>query len=75
MAVALKTENSDMFEIDFHDLERGLVESAGGCVRRVVMLMKYFRDTKGGIFNKLWSYLIKVRRKNENRFNFSLRRL
>ena len=60
MAIALKKENSDMFEIDFHDLERGLVESVGGCVRRVIMLMKYFRDMKGGPFKKLWSYLLKV---------------
>ena len=60
MAIALNKTSSDMFEIDFHDVERGLLRSVGGCVYKVIMLMKYFRDTKGGTLQKLWSHLIKV---------------
>ena len=60
MAIALNKTSSDMFEIDFHDLERGLLSSVGGCVYKVIKLMKYFRDTKGGTLKKLWSHLIKV---------------
>ena len=60
MAIALNKTSSDMFEIDFHDVERGLLRSVGGCVYKVIMLMKYFRDTKGGTLTKLKSHLIKV---------------
>ena len=60
MAIALNKASSDMFEIDFHDMERGLLRSVGGSVYKVIMLMKYFRDTKGGTLTKLWSHLIKV---------------
>ena len=60
MAIALSKASSDMFEIDFHDLERGLLASVGGCVYKVIKLMKYFRDTKGGTLTKLKSHLIKV---------------
>ena len=60
MAIALNKASEDMFEIDFHDLERGLLASVGGCVYKVIKLMKYFRDTKGGTLTKLKSHLIKV---------------
>ena len=60
MAIALNKASEDMFEIDFHDVERGLLHRVGGCVYKVIKLMKYFRDTKGGTITKLWSHLIKV---------------
>ena len=66
MAIALKKASSDMFEIDFHDVERGLLRSVGGCVYKVIMLMKYFRDTKGGTLTKLKSHLIKVMKNTLN---------
>ena len=60
MAIALNKASEDMFEIDFHDVERGLLHRVGGCVYKVIKLMKYFRDTKGGTLTKLKSHLIKV---------------
>ena len=67
MAIALNKASPDMFEIDFHDLERGLLKSVGGCVKKVIMLMKYFRDNKGGTFSRLWSHLLKVKIRSKNR--------
>ena len=64
MAIALNTNSCEMFEVDFHDLERALLARVGGCVKKVIMLMKYYRDTKGGTLTKLWSYLLKVLMKN-----------
>jgi hypothetical protein len=60
MAIALQNASSDRFEIDFHDIERGLLNKSGGCVYKVIKLMKYLRDTKGGNIAKLWSHLLKV---------------
>ena len=61
MLIALKNASSDSFEVDFHDIERGLLEKSGGCVYKVIKLIKYLRDTKGGTMTKLWSHLLKVR--------------
>ena len=60
MAIALKNASSESFEVDFHDIERGLLEKSGGCVYNVIKLIKYLRDTKGGTISKLWSHLLKV---------------
>ena len=61
MAIALKNASVDMFEVDFHDIERGMLTRVGGCVYKVIKLIKYLRDTKGGTMTKLWSHLLKVR--------------
>ena len=60
MAVALNKADKDSFEVHFPQLERGLLSRTGGCVRKVVMLIKYLRDITGGTVNKLWSHLLKV---------------
>ena len=64
MAIALKNASSDMFEVDFHDVERGILKSTaddtGTCIYKVIMLIKYLRDQKGGTMSKLWSHLLKV---------------
>ena len=61
MAIALKNADRDLFEIDFHDMERQILKFAGGCVYKVVMLIKFLRDIKEGTMSHLWSHLIKVR--------------
>ena len=61
MAIALKNASVDMFEVDFHDVERGMLANVSGCVYKVIKLIKYLRDTKGGTMTKLWSHLLKVR--------------
>ena len=60
MAIALKNASVDMFEVDFHDVERGMLANVSGCVYKVIKLIKYLRDIKGGTINKLWSHLLKV---------------
>ena len=60
MAIALKPADKDLFEIDFHDMEKEILKFAGGCVYKVVMLIKFLRDIKGGTISQLWSHLIKV---------------
>ena len=60
MAIALQNASSDRFEIDFHDIERGILNKSGGRVYKVIKMMKYLRDTKGGNIAKLWSHLLKV---------------
>ena len=60
MAIALHKADQEMFEIDFHDLERRILYKKG-CAKKVVKLLKYMRDAKGGSFFKLWSHLLKVR--------------
>ena len=57
---ALKKSDKDTFEVAFHDIERKLLQSAGGCVLKVVKLMKYLRDITGGTLNLLKSHFIKV---------------
>ena len=60
MLIALKKASGDSFEVDFHDIERGLLKKSGGCVYNVIKLMKYLRDITGGTMTKLWSHLLKV---------------
>ena len=57
---ALKNSDKDNFEVAFHEVERKLLASAGGCVLKVVKLMKYLRDSTGGTTLKLKSHFIKV---------------
>ena len=58
---ALKNSDKDHFEVAFHEIERNLLSSAGGCVLKVVKLMKYLRDITGGTTLKLKSHFIKVK--------------
>ena len=60
MLIVIKKADQDLFEIDFHDIERELLKSTGGCVKKVIKMMKFLRDEKGGTINKLWSHLLKV---------------
>ena len=60
MLIALKNASGDSFEVDFHDIERGLLKTSGGCVYKVIKLIKYLRDITGGTMTKLWSHLLKV---------------
>ena len=70
MAIALKNVSADKFQIDFHDIERGMLANVGGCVYKVIKLLKYLRDTKGGTITLLWSHLLKVlERPNINKTN------
>ena len=59
MAIALHRADTEMFELDFHDVERQILYNRG-CVKKVIKLMKYLRDIKGGSMAKLWSHLLKV---------------
>ena len=59
MAISLHRADKEKFELDFHDLEREILYNRG-CVKKVIKLMKYLRDQKGGPMLKLWSHLIKV---------------
>jgi len=60
LMVALKDADKDSFEINFHKSEKELLSRTGGCVKKVIMLIKYLRDMKGGTTLKLWSHLLKV---------------
>jgi len=60
MAISLPKADKAQFEVDFHDIERELLNKSG-CKREVVMMIKYLRDQKGGTMTKLWSHLLKVR--------------
>ena len=51
--------DKEKFQLDFHDLEREILHSRG-CVKKVIKLIKYLRDQRGGPMLKLWSHLIKV---------------
>ena len=61
MAISLHRADKHRFELDFHDVERKILYNRG-CVKKVVKLMKYLRDLKGGAMAKLWSHLLKVRK-------------
>ena len=61
MAVALHKADPRKFELDFHDVERQILYNRG-CVKKVIKLVKYLRDIKGGTMLKLWSHLLKVSR-------------
>ena len=60
MAISLHRADQQMFELDFHDIERQILFNLG-CVKKVIKLLKYMRDEKGGNMAKLWSHLLKVR--------------
>ena len=60
MAISLHRADQVKFELDFHDIERRILYNRG-CVKKVIKLVKYLRDTKGGTVSKLWSHLLKVR--------------
>ena len=59
MAISLHRADQEKFEIDFHDIERRILFDRG-CVKKVIKLLKYMRDEKGGSMAKLWSHLLKV---------------
>ena len=59
MAISLHRADKEKFELDFHDVERRILYNRG-CVKKVIKLMKYLRDLKGGQMLKLWSHLLKV---------------
>ena len=59
MAISLHRADQRQFELDFHDLERRILYDRG-CVKKVIKLLKYMRDEKGGPMAKLWSHLLKV---------------
>ena len=59
MAISLHRADKEKFELDFHDVERRILYNRG-CVKKVIKLMKYLRDLKGGPMLKLWSHLLKV---------------
>ena len=60
LAISLHRADTAKFELDFHDVERRILYNRG-CVKKVIKLIKYLRDTKGGSVSKLWSHLLKVR--------------
>ena len=59
LAISLHKADKEKFELDFHDLERKMLKERG-CVKKVIMLIKYLRDIQMGSMNKMWSHLIKV---------------
>ena len=59
MAIGLHKADKEKFELDFHDLERKILKNRG-CVKKVIMLIKYLRDIQMGAMKKIWSHLIKV---------------
>ena len=60
MAIALTKVSSDAFELDFHEVEKELLKSRGGCIYKVIKLIKYICKKEGGNLLKLWSHLLKV---------------
>ena len=44
----------------FEYLSIQVLEYLSICVKKVIKLMKYLRDIKGGSMAKLWSHLLKV---------------
>ena len=61
LAIALHKADKEKFELDFHDLERKMLQKRG-CVKKVIMLIKYLRDIQMGSMDKIWSHLIKEKR-------------
>ena len=51
--------DKEKFELDFLDLERKILMNRG-CVKKMIMLIKYLRDIPMGAMKKIWSHLIKV---------------
>ena len=59
LAISLHKADKEKFELDFHDFERKMLKERG-CVKKVIMLIKYLRDIQMGSMDKIWSHLIKV---------------
>lgn len=59
MAISLHRADQQKFEIDFHNIERSILFDRG-CVKKVIKLLKFMRDEKGGTMMKLWSHLLKT---------------
>ena len=59
MAISLHRADKEKFQLDFHDIERKILYNRG-CVKKVIKLLKYMRDEKGGPMAKLWSHLLKT---------------
>ena len=59
MAISLHKADKHKFEVDFHDVERKILFNRG-CTKKVIKLMKFLRDSKGGPAEKLWSHLLKT---------------
>ena len=60
MAISLHRADKQKFEVDFHDIERKILFNRG-CAKKVIKLIKFLRDSKGGPAEKLWSHLLKVK--------------
>lgn len=61
MAICLWKADKDRFEIDFHDLEREILQlTYPNVVKPIIRMLKAMRDYKGGSFVNLWSHLIKT---------------
>ena len=60
MAIALDKASSDQFELDFHEVERALLDSRPETVFKVIKLMKHLRNERGSNMLKLKSHLLKV---------------
>ena len=58
-AIALHKVDREKFQLDFHDLERHILDDRP-VARKVIKLMKFIRDRKGGPMTKICSYLLKV---------------
>ena len=59
MAVPLHKKDKEKFQLDFPDVQRAILYDRG-CAKKVIKLLKYLRDVKGGPMATLWSYLLKV---------------
>ena len=59
MAISLHRADKAKFELDFHDIEQRILYNRG-CVKKVIKMVKYLRDRKGGSVSKLRSHLLKT---------------
>ena len=64
LAIALAKADAEKFKIDFHDIERSVLDNQPGA-KMVIRLLKHLRDVKGGHFFHLWSHLLKTVVTNE----------
>ena len=62
--ISLAKVDPQKFELDFHDIERSVLDNQPGA-KKVIRLLKHLRDVKGGYFFKLWSHLLKTVVMNE----------
>ena len=68
LAISLAKVDSEKFELDFHDIERSVLDNQPGA-KKVIRLLKHLRDVKGGHFFKLWSHLLKTVVLNEMKYS------